>query len=328
MKKKNKVIPLCKISALLAILMTAATPLLAQTAYSAYVKINIGEINKEINSLVSHNNKVIYAEYRDELVANMPKNKKSYPNRYALIIGNENYMTYGMGPSNVEFACNDAQAFKEYVNTTFGVPESNILFKLNITSGAMAGIIERLYLILKNAPGKPELIFYYAGHGYPTKTTGESGLLPVDADPMLEGGVIPMRVILEKFATAKNATIIAFTDACYTGEGRSEPVLTAQRGIKYVPTKLEIPANVLLFAASQSDQTAFSYQTKKHGLFTWCLLNEIQTSSASVSWGPLFEKVSGRVAYESVKQGYREQRPTAKAGTQWIDIWRQLTVKK
>jgi hypothetical protein len=303
---------------------------LAQSASSNYLHVQIGAASDVLSEKIEQvgEKEEINSGYIDELAQNIPKNRTTYSNRYALIIGNENYARHGMGPVDVEYAANDARVFREYAVSVLGVPESNILFRLNITTGVMNGLIERQYLILKNAPGNPELVFYYSGHGYPCGETGESGLLPVDADPQLAGGPISLRVILEKFAAADGATVMAITDACFTGEGRGGPVLLAQRGVKYVPVKNSIPPNTILFAASQSDQPALPWVAKRHGLFTYCLLDEIKKGKATVNWGTVFEKVESRVAYESVKQGYREQRPSVKAGMQRTYKWRQIIVKK
>lgn len=318
------------ISGLITCWLLMHSSVLAQTYHSEYLHVRIGNIptgiTEKSNSFME--NAESHSAYEDELEQDIPKNKNTYSNRYALIIGNENYSVHGMGPSNVDFAENDACIFRKYAATTLGIPEENIIFRLNITTGVMNALIERQYLILKNAPGNPELIFYYSGHGYPCGETGESGLLPVDADPQLTSGPVSLRVILEKFASADDATVMAFTDACFTGEGRGGAVLLAQRGIKYVPVKNSIPANVLLFAASQIDQPAFPLQSKKHGLFTYYLLEEIKQSPPTSTWGDVFEKVESRVAYASVKQGYREQRPTVKAGDVWVNKWKQIHVKK
>ena len=68
---------------------------------------------------------------------NIPSIQTKNPNKFALIIGNEDYTSRQTGltsESNVAFAVNDAKIFKEYCVNTFGVLEENIQFLTNATT--------------------------------------------------------------------------------------------------------------------------------------------------------------------------------------------------
>lgn len=70
---------------------------------------------------------------------NIPINPK-VDNRYALIIGNEDYSSFQSElnyEQNVDFAENDAKIFKEYAINTLGVKEDNLYFLTNATLGQM-----------------------------------------------------------------------------------------------------------------------------------------------------------------------------------------------
>ena len=77
-----------------------------------------------------------------ELLENVPAGI-THPNRYALIIGNEDYsIVGGSAEINVPFACNDAIVFKEYCVRTFGIPDDHIRFIDNATAGIMRESID------------------------------------------------------------------------------------------------------------------------------------------------------------------------------------------
>ena len=91
----------------------------------------------------------------------IPSNYK-VNNRYALIIGNEDYTSYQSGLSteqNVEFAENDARIFKEYALRTLGVKDDNMYYLINATSGQMKQRIALVSSIIKQLGHKAELIF-------------------------------------------------------------------------------------------------------------------------------------------------------------------------
>jgi len=70
---------------------------------------------------------------------NIPLVAKKYPNRFALIIGNENYTDYQKELSsemNVAFARNDAAIFRQYTEKVLGVEAKNIFFITDATMRA------------------------------------------------------------------------------------------------------------------------------------------------------------------------------------------------
>lgn len=93
---------------------------------------------------------------------NIPSSKNKDENKYALIIGNEDYSSYQAGlnsESNVDFAVNDARIIKEYAKSTFGIPEDNIIYLENAKAIEMNRSIKALNTVIKNSNGKQ--IFYF-----------------------------------------------------------------------------------------------------------------------------------------------------------------------
>jgi hypothetical protein len=103
-------------------------------------------------------------------------------NRYALIIGNEDYQSMQRtlnSEQNVAFAVNDATVFRDYAVKTLGVEQENITFLTNATAGQMSQQIDKVCKMLSKLGNKAELIVYYAGHGYPDENTKVPYLIPV-----------------------------------------------------------------------------------------------------------------------------------------------------
>ena len=107
---------------------------------------------------------------------NIPISHIKNENVFALIIGNEDYSSFQLDLSNevnVDYARNDASAFKEYAINLMGIPEENIIFMLDATTGKMNQGIAKANRILKATNGKAEMFVYYAGHGLPDENTKE-----------------------------------------------------------------------------------------------------------------------------------------------------------
>ena len=71
-----------------------------------------------------------------------------------------------------------------------------------------------------------------------------------------------------------------------------------------------VNGNVVLCLAAQNDETAYLYEEKKHGVFTYFLLNEIQNKPSDIRLGELFYNVQGKVKAFSLSEFKTMQTPT------------------
>ncbi|MDB0027343.1 caspase family protein [Flavobacteriales bacterium] len=166
----------------------------------------------------------------------MPTNKK-VKNRYALVIGNEDYQSKQRGLSdeqNVDYAVKDASIFQEYALKTLGVKEENMYFMTDATSGEMSQTIDLLSKILYKLGKKSELIVYYAGHGHPDELTKVPYLIPVDVSATNLRSAIKLSEMYDKLSSTGAKKVTVFLDACFTGGGRTSG-LVASRGVKVKP---------------------------------------------------------------------------------------------
>ena len=259
---------------------------------------------------------------------NIPQNAIKYPNRYALIIGNEDYSSSQQGLNsevNVAFATNDAKIFKEYAINTFGIEEKNCFLLLNATAGQMSQKIELVTQILSRLPDG-ELIFYYAGHGFPDETTKIPYLMPVDVSANNLQSAIKLTEIYTKFSQSKAKRITLFLDACFTGGGREQGLLAA-RGVKIKPKQETVSGNMVVFTATSEDQSALPYKERQHGIFTYFLLKKLQDSKGDINYSDLDKYVRENVSIESLKINGKAQDPKVNVSSDAQNTWETWKIK-
>ena len=259
---------------------------------------------------------------------NIPFNAVKYPNRYALIIGNEDYTSRQAGlenESNVEFAVSDAKLFKQYAVNTLGIDEKNTFLLLNATAGEMSRKIELVTQILTRLGENGELFFFYAGHGFPDEKSKIPHLIPVDVSASNLTSAIKLYWLYDKLAQTNAKCITIFLDACFTGGGR-ESGLLASRGMKVLPTEETISGNIIVFSASSGDQSALSYKEKSHGIFTYFLLKKIQETKGIVTYGQLNKYLQENVSLESLRVNGKAQDPRVNVSSNVQEIWPTLQI--
>jgi hypothetical protein len=260
---------------------------------------------------------------------NIPDNKIKDPNKFALIIGNEDYSSYqtGLNPeANVDFAERDAATFREYAIKTLGVPEDNIIYKVNAKSIEMRRMIEQASLIAKSAGGDAEIYFYYAGHGFPDIITHEPYIIPVDVSGEDLNYAIKLSDLYKKLTENENKRLVVFLDACFSGGARNVGLLAA-RGVRVKPKEDVFRNNIVVFTATSEDQPALPWKEKGHGMFTYYLLKMLQETSADVTYGELADYLSRNVGVRSAIINQREQSPKTSVGTSMQSSWRDVKIK-
>ena len=254
---------------------------------------------------------------------NIPTNKK-VKNRYALVIGNEDYQSKQRGLSseqNVDYAVNDAKVFKEYALKTLGVKEDNMFYLKDATAIEINRKIKLVSKIIKKLGSKAELIVYYAGHGYPDETTKIPYLIPVDVPASDLSYAIKLDDFYKDLSATGAKSITVFLDACFTGGGR-ESGLMASRGVKVKPKEGSLSGNLVVFSASSGNQSALPYHKEGHGMFTYYLLKKLQESKGKVTMGELADYITNEVSIQSLKTNEKEQDPTVNTSSKVINDWR------
>ncbi|MFO7862733.1 MAG: caspase family protein [Salinivirgaceae bacterium] len=246
---------------------------------------------------------------------------------FALIIGNEDYATKQGGlrsEVNVDYARNDAHAFKLYAEKILGVTDSRMNFLTDATSGEMRQAIDKFLLLMEKTRGKGTFYFYYAGHGLPHEKTKEPYLIPADMNGKNLNGAIALNSFYEEMAKHKTKKTVVFIDACFSGGARNTP-LVAARGVKIVPRKTKLKGSMVAFSASNEDQSSLPYHKKKHGIFTYFLLKKLKETQGKATLKEITDYVKEQVDIESILINDKEQTPFVGVSPSLGNSWHNWT---
>lgn len=256
----------------------------------------------------------------DDLDTNIPAGKNKNAKTFAVIIGNENYQRV----ATVPYANNDAAVFAKYCQKTLGIPSQNIRSYKDATYGTMLTALQDIRDITDAFEGEANVIFYYAGHGIPGENDQKAYLLPVDADGRQTQACLPLADLYKSLSELKAKSVVAILDACFSGAQRGEGMLASARGVAIKP-KAETPqGNLVVISAASNDETAFPYKEKRHGLFTYYLLKDLQQSKGQISLGQLADDVSRQVKQQSVVINRKKQSPTVSPSPTVAATWRDI----
>lgn len=260
---------------------------------------------------------------------NIPQNIATNPYRFALVIGNEDYSSHQQNlnsESNVEFARNDASAFKEYCTNTLGIPEKNITLLLDATYGQINQGIDKLKLLSKVCNGKSQLIIFYAGHGLPDENTKEPYLIPVDVNGTNVTSGIKLQDIYTSLTAFPSERITVYLDACFTGGGRNAGLISS-RGVKVKPKEGVLAGNIVVFSSSSGEQSSLPYTSEKHGMFTYYLLKKLQETKGDASYSELFDFLNEKIPIESLLVNSKEQTPVVNTSQDVAERWKLWRLK-
>jgi hypothetical protein len=268
-------------------------------------------------------------KFRSDVDRDIPDLGTFNQNRFALIIGNEDYssqQTDLAAESNVEFARNDASAFREYALHILGIPRENIELILDATTGKMKQSLSRLSLLAKNSQGDAEIYFYYAGHGLPDEISREPYLIPVDISGKNVTDGIRLSDTYRILTEYPSRRVVVFLDACFSGGARSQGLISA-RSVKIKPKEDPLNGNLIVITASSGEQASLSYASKEHGLFTYYLLKKLKESKGNITYKELTDSLSEEVGLNSVLINSKEQNPQTNVSSQISDQWQNWKLK-
>ena len=254
----------------------------------------------------------------------IPVATKARNDLYALIIGNQNYRFV----SDVPYAIHDARVFSEYCKKTLGIPVNNI----HITEDATKHMIleEELYDWVSTIPNRDtkKLIVYYAGHGVPDiKNKNKAYILPTDVRGTHPQYGISLDDFYADLGEMGFAQTTVFLDACFSGINRNnEGVTEGLRGVEIEAEEGTLSGgSLVVFSAAKGNETAQGFPDQGHGLFTYYLLKEIQTSGGDVDFGRMSENIQSNVSEKAKELKLRKkQTPTTTPSERISESWRNL----
>lgn len=272
-----------------------------------------------------------YEEWEEKVVAKLavdsdvdvdiPQTGKKNSNIYALIIANENY-DY---EQYVPYAENDGVVVAKYINQTLGIPESNIHVVIDAGLNKMKRELDWLITNASTQNAK-KIILYYSGHGVPADDLSTSFLLPIDGYAKNPSTGLDLMDVYEELGKLSSESMIIL-DACFSGTKRKGGMLVESRGVSIKPKEIQPKGKMIVLSACQGSETAYPIEEQKHGLFTYYLLKELQTTGGDVDMGTLTDYVTKQVKRQSVVINNKKQTPTVIPSQALTDNWRNMKLR-
>jgi len=294
------------------------------TILQAAVNQVLAKVSKDIDTRMPEHVNITNASLTSDVDKNIPQNNKQNESRFALIIGNEDYSNKQKdlsSESDVEFARNDARVFKQYCMDVLGIPKDQIIYHEDATRIEMEKDIEKIEHIEQTMEGQAEVFVFYAGHGFPDEKTKDAYIIPVDISGADAKSGISLQSFYRGLSEHPCKRITIFLDACFSGGARNQPLL-AGRFVKISPNSDPISGNMVIFAASNGEQSALPYAEKQHGLFTYFLLKKLQDSGGNVSYDELYKYLRKEVSNISNIVNSKIQDATVIPSPDVADQWR------
>ncbi len=238
-------------------------------------------------------------------------------NGVAVIVGNTDYQ--GRIP-DVDFAGNDAGAFRQFVVEVLNFDPENIIDLRDATQADMQAafgnertVEGKLWRYL-DPKGNSDIVVFYSGHGVPGLKDKRGYLLPVNADPEApEINGYPLDTLLGNLAKLKARSITVFLDACFSGDSQNGMLIKSTSGITITPRIAEVTSSPMtVLTAAQGDQVASWDAKAKHGLFTKHLLDAMYGDADKSGYG----NSDGKINLAEVK-GYLDDKMTRAARRQY-----------
>lgn len=268
---------------------------------------------------------LVIPPYISPVDINIPTGTGLKANRYAFIIGNEDYQSYQptlSKESNVDYANHDAEVFKQYAEKVLGVPSENIVYLLDAKIVEINRGLIKINKAIELSNGNAEVFVYYAGHGFPDQNSKDPYLIPVDVSAGDLKYAFKMSDIYASLTEFESKRITVFLDACFSGGARNQGLMTA-RGVKIVPKDNYLKGNIVIFTASSGLETAQPYHKEKHGLFTYYLLKKLQESKGNVSYKEMEAYLKEKVGIKAVFVNESEQTPQLNSSPAIGESWQK-----
>lgn len=288
---------------------------LNQTLSSAKIDVKAAE-EKERSAIA-------IASLTSDVDKNIPVAKEHNNNTFAVIIANENYKRI----SSVPFALNDGEVFSKYCGQTLGLPQNNIHFVRNASLGDLRGEIDWIKGVMNAYKGDANVIFYYAGHGIPDDATKSAYLLPVDGYGSDVKSGYKLDELYASLGDAPARNVVVLLDACFSGAARDGSMVNSERGVALKVRSGEPKGNMVVLSAASGDQTASQIESEKHGMFTYYLLKELQTTQGNVTLSELSDYITTQVSKKSIVLNGKSQTPTVVPSATVGDSWKTWTLK-
>jgi hypothetical protein len=220
-------------------------------------------------------------------VAHLPPISK----RWALIVGVDTYEDKQISP--LYAASNDANALAEAFTKYAGFPKDQVIVLASNQPAerqpTRGNVLLRLANLSRIVPKDGLLLFAFAGHGI--ERDNHAFLLPSDAKMsdhirVLQSTALSVTEIRDWIQETSVKQVIILLDACRNdptagrGEAPNRMTETYRRGFDFDSRNSQVEAFATLYA-TRIGQRAYEYAEKKHGYFTWAIVEALKGGAAN-----------------------------------------------
>lgn len=203
------------------------------------------------------------------------------PKRYAVVIGVEKYRER---LPDADYASSDARDVADFLINNAGFSEQNVVLRTN--EQATKSDLEK-YLngwLKNNLDSSSSLVVYFSGHGTPKTDTGEGYLVPYDGDPtFIEQTGLSLKALYSTLESLPAKEVVVMLDACFTGTGDRSVLPTGAKPL-VINSQQRLNSNskkTVVLASTSGNTISLSYKAKKHGLFTYFVLQGLSGDAAN-----------------------------------------------
>lgn len=217
-----------------------------------------------------------------------------YQNQYALVIGNNDYLSL----PKLETAVNDAMGVSETLRNRYGFEVTELI---NATRN---DLFDAMSALEAKVTARDTLLVYYAGHGEQLRNS--EYWLFVDADPSeTTQWVSTQNDVTQRLDALPAKHILVIADSCFAG---------ASEGGNLLGTESPNPQDLVLrpsrlVLASGSNNPVLDTARGPNSIFASSLLAVLRTSKGPLEVGQIFEQISTEVGAKAREVG-AEQRPS------------------
>ena len=195
-----------------------------------------------------------------------------------------------------------------------GVPTGNCIVYKDATSAVMRRGVNRLRDLCATTNGEAEIYVFYAGHGQPDEDTKKTYLIPCDGNLKDPTSGYMLDDFYKAISSMQAKKKMIFLDACYSGQGRAG-------WIEIVYDEPSLKGDIVVMTATSGEEKSMPYKEKKHGTFTYHLLNAIKETKGEADIKTLFDMVSRRVGQTSILVNESKQTPQLITGEGIQEGW-------
>jgi hypothetical protein len=213
----------------------------------------------------------------------IPDPQPEDPDAYGLVIGLERYQS-NLPP--VPYVRRDAQSVRKYFTQALGVPPHHLILLQDeqATKTSIELTIKKLKAMVQQ--GRSRVYVYLAGHGTTGVNEGAGAyLVPFDGAPAFPAeSCLALAGLYETLGSLQAARVTVVQDTCFSGmASRADTPVTLVAGARplvVAPREASLPKGLVVLAATNASGMSNAYPAKRHGLYTYYLLEALRKPSA------------------------------------------------